>query len=161
MLARLSVLATIWGNGYQRQLPRMEPPLIWIATHGYLGSTLRSELFGDKPHPVALPLRFHSWKKGGESEDRRSYSKKSTGLCDAMAQICAWPHSNNLANNSICNETTSSTFPRRGLLMQPPQITRYHWRFYHKTPDFPGLKILMTLQSAEGFAEDFIPYKTS
>lgn len=53
MLARLAVLATIWGNGYQWQLPRMEPPLIWIAAHGYLGSVLCSELVGSKPHRIA------------------------------------------------------------------------------------------------------------
>ena len=61
MLARLSVLATIWGKSHQWQLPRMEPPLFWIATHGYLLSALRSELL-NKPHPLVLLLCFHSWK---------------------------------------------------------------------------------------------------
>lgn len=92
MLARLSVLATIWGNGYQWQLPRMKPPVIWIAAHGYLGCALRSELFGNKLHPGCLPSVFSLVGRSGEPEYRRSCSGTCIGLRDAMAQICAWPH---------------------------------------------------------------------
>ena len=72
----------------KRQLPRMEPPLIWIATHGYLGFALRSELFGNKLHQLLYFCVFTRGKQKAASQKTDVATQKRVLDCATL-----WPRS--------------------------------------------------------------------